>query len=548
MNPKNNHIDQTNPNYQKYNQIDKLIGVDILQTMQDQFSAITQVPVYINDLQGNRVTQPSDPKKIETDNILLAQLLEGDTDGQMHIAPIQINQTLLGHIKFDQKKYQERSPSERAAASLLLYLMANGIGRMCVQESKEKQLQDELDVLFKLSKLLAQNIDLQHVLDSAAKLVAQLMGVRAVNIRLLTEDGKELTAKSSYNLSKLYIDKGPLLVSQSPIYKKALDGEIVYIKDMAQDTQVLYSEFAEEEGIKSILCAAMLYQDQPIGVIRLYTQKIRIFSPNEKNLLKAIARLMAAAIVNTKLINEYIESQNVQRQIQLARLVQRRMLPAKIPDLPNIDIAVRYESCYELAGDFYDFIELDNQLAIAVGDMVGKGIAASLLMASTRSTLRAYADHINDITKVVQRVNRSLFRDTEDYEFATLFYGMINPKTLKLTYSNCGHEPGLLLRNNKIIRLSVGGMVLGVDPNQKYQAQSIQLEKNDVLLFYSDGLPDAMNFQDQRFGRTAVDNALKQKPDQSAKKILDHIFWEMRKHTGLKQLTDDTTIMVLKIR
>ena len=374
------------------------------------------------------------------------------------------------------------------------------------------------------------------------------MGVRAANIRLLTDDGKELVSKSSYNLSKTYMDKGPLLVSNSPIYQNALSGEIVYIEDMANNNEVLYSEFAEDEGIKSILCAAMVYQDSPIGVIRLYTNEVRYFTHNEKNLLKAIARLMAAAIVNGRLIDEYIENQKIQKQVQLARLVQRRMLPSKVPDLSKFDIAVRYESSYELAGDFYDFIKLDNQIGVAVGDMVGKGIAASLLMASCRATLRAYTDNITDIREVVSRVNIAMYRDTKDYEFATLFYGMLNPDNMTLTYSNCGHEPVLLLRNNKITKLSIGGMVLGVDANQRYESETVKLLKDDVLLIYSDGLPDAMNFQDIRFGRKAIDKALIERQSYSAKAVLDHVFWEMRRHTGLRDLIDDTTIMVIKVR
>ncbi len=532
----------------KHDHIGNLIDLSILQTMQDQFSAITQVPVSIKDLQGNAITLPSDPLKIETDNILLAQLLEGDIDGQMHLAPIEVNDKQLGYIEFDEKLYNQRSNSERAAASLLLYLMANGIGRMCLQESKEKVLQDELDVLFKLSKLLAENIDLQKLLDIAAESVAELMGVRSANIRLLTDDGKELVSKSSYNLSKTYMDKGPLLVSNSPIYQKALSGEIVYVENMSQDTQVLYSEFAEVEGIKSILCAAMVYNSAPIGVIRLYTNQVRHFSRNEKSLLKAISRLMAAAIVNGRLIDEYIETQDMQRQIQMATLVQRRMLPRQLPDLAKFDIAVRYEPSYELAGDFYDFIKLDNQLGVAVGDLVGKGIAASLLMASTRATLRAYTDDITDIREIVSKVNISMYRDTKDYEFATLFYGVINPDNMTLTYSNCGHDPVLLVRNNKITKLITGGMVLGVDVNQRYETETVKLKKNDILLIYSDGLPDAMNFEDQRFGRSAINKALLERQNEPAKAVLDHVFWEMRRHTGLRQLTDDTTIMVIKVR
>jgi len=146
-------------------------------------------------------------------------------------------------------------------------------------------------------------------------------------------------------------------------------------------------------------------------------------------------------------------------------------------------------------------------IGLAIADVSGKGVPASLIMASVRSALRAHVDYIYYLYEVLQRINSLLCRDNKPGEFVTLFYGVLDTANRRLTYCNAGHPPGLVLRNGNLIELGSDNLVLGVDPAEKYTQSVIDLKPGDIVLLYTDGLPDAMNFQGQTFGRQRIVDA-----------------------------------------
>src|SRR6185437_1720173 len=167
--------------------------------------------------------------------------------------------------------------------------------------------------------------------------------------------------------------------------------------------------------------------------------------------LKAVAAQAASAIENTRLITEAIESEALEKQVALAAEVQRRMIPATPPVVPGLELSAVYVPAYTLGGDFYDFIPLpDNNIGMVIADVSGKGVPASLIMASVRAALRAQIDNVYYLYEVIRRVNLMLCRDTRDSEFVTLFYGVYNATTRRLTYCNAGHAPPMVLRDGKI--------------------------------------------------------------------------------------------------
>jgi sigma-B regulation protein RsbU (phosphoserine phosphatase) len=474
-------------------------------------------------------------------------LEQHDAQGRSeYVAPVYIDGALLGSIHIQSNARTAPCRDVRAGAQVAYhYVVAQA--RACVNAVKLEQHETELSALFELSTMLAGHRSVAQLLGAAARSAAQVMKVKAASIRLLRADAQEMIPEAVYNLSQAYLEKGPILLQRSELAQRALAGEVVYVQDMASDRRVLYPEDAKREGLVSILSAGMIHQGEQIGVIRLYTGVQRSFSALEQNLLRAIAQIMAAAIVNARLHAETLEAHSVQRQLKLAADVQRRMLPGAMPHLPPFDIAAQFVPSLELGGDFFDFIQLDGHMGIALGDVVGKGIAASLLMASVRASLRAYAQDLYDIDEVIARVNSALVRDTLTNEFATLFYGVIDPATRRLTYCNAGHEPPMLLRGNDIQYLGVGGMIVGVDSGQRYDKAIVDLLPGDMLLIYSDGLSEAMNFEGELFAKRRIIDAMRQTVDMSAAVAIKHILWQMYCFTGLKRHADDTTVVLIKV-
>ena len=567
-------------------QLTDIISPQSLQEIQDGFAALTRLKTEILDGSGEPITEPTEFEQRTLSDLTLDWLIDGDEQmpdgGEPLTAPIIVEGRQLGSIRIQshQPSGVPASPVQvaqfrqkiahlplteaqideiveaasqcwgfsRGAGVQFLDVLANNLARLCYQEFQLRQRVEELSALYKLSTVLAAHRDVQQILDTAARSAADVLGVRSSAIRLYNADTDEMVVYAGHNLSEAYLARGPLTLSESELFSAAMRGQVVYVADMQSDSRVKYREAAKQEGLVSALFAGMVYQDHPIGVIQLFTEYRRAFSPFEINLVRAMAQLLAAAIENAQLEAKRRENEDVQRQLQIAAQVQQRMLPSKPPRVDPFEIAARYVPCFELGGDFYDFIRLDGHLGIAVGDVAGKGIAASLLMAMVRASLRAYAQDVYDLDEIIRRVNVALTRDTLDREFATLWYGVLDPQCLRLTYCNAGHEPALLLRNGEVESLSCGGMIVGVDRHQSYQRSVIDLLPGDCLLAFTDGLCDATNFEGDRYSRQRVVETFKAVADRPANDILNHVLWEMRRYIGLNRAADDTTIVVVKVR
>ena len=560
------------------------LDVESLQDIQDGFTAVTRLATSIRDAGGKRVTTPTDATHRAQSDLLLEQLIDAEEDDQGRFtAPIVVEGQVLGSIAIDHPTAINTEPTppehrqrfrdaaaklgiaadrideltaaaeesfgpSRAASIQFLYLLANSIARLCYEEHHSRQRLDELSALYNVSTVLSASRNLQQVMNTAAQSVAEVMKVQAVSIRLLSQDNRrELVPRAVHNLSETYINKGAITLDDSKMFQEALSGQVVYIADMSRDDRVLYPADAEREGLVSMLCTGMIFQGKPIGTVQLFTGEPRTFSRFDVRLVRAIAQLLATAIENKRLEQQRQENQRMMRQLHLAADVQRRMMPAKPPEFPPFDIASRYVPSFELGGDFYDFFDLEGHLGVVVGDAVGKGVAASLLMASVRASLRAYAQDLYDLEDVLARVNASMFRDTTDSEFATLWYGVLNPQTRRLTYANAGHEPALLMRGDEVSHLASGGMIIGVMPDQTYDKGVVDLEPGDRLLLFTDGLPDAMNFDGDRFGRTRLIEAFQHTRDMNPTDAVNHILWEMRRFTGIRRAHDDTSIVVVGV-
>lgn len=557
------------------------LDLKTLQELQDSFTSLTGLKTDIVDPAGLRLTATTDPMRQARGIAALEQLIgPTDTEGAVPIAaPIIVEGQEIGSVRVDfrldrsgEKVDRQKlaslftklgAPAEnagamleaaedafappRAAAVQAIFLLANHIARLCYQEHQLRERVGELAAINKLSGLLAGARDVQEILDTAVHTAAQVLGAKAATIRLLNEETRELTIKAVHGLSEGYVNKGPIHADTAAIAQSAFAGGVVYVEDMTADPRVVYPEDAEREGLVSFLVAGMIYHGRPIGLFQIYSAVRQKFGRFDINLLQSIAQITATAIESARFNASRKEGEKVQRQVRLAADVQRRMLPSAMPQIKPFDIGARYVPSFELGGDFYDFIDLDGHLGVAVCDVVGKGVAASLLMASVRASLRAYAQDVYDIDEIMARVNIALTRDTRSDEFATLFYGVLDPSTRRMTYCNAGHEPPLLLRDGRFTKLDVGGTVVGIDEEQVYEKGVAQLEPGDFLLFYTDGLTDAQNFSNEKFGRTRILKAMRDAEKSTAQEAVNHILWEMRRFIGLKPAIDDTTIVAVKV-
>jgi serine phosphatase RsbU (regulator of sigma subunit) len=426
------------------------------------------------------------------------------------------------------------------------------------RETKEQIERNEQ--IYQLTTLVAGRFTLQEALDKLAEAAVKITDLKACSIRLLDEEAGDLEMRSTYGLSEEYRNKGAV-TKDDPVIKAAFAGEAVVLDDMQDDDRVAYKEATIKEGLVGQLTVAMKFRDKPIGVLRLYSGKPVHFEDDDIELARAIGSQCAVAITNARLYAEAIEADRITEQVRLAGLIQRRMIPDKAPKIHGLDIAAAYIPCFEVGGDFYDFLQLgENKIAVAIADVIGKGVPAAIMTSSFRGALRAYSEcgcWSDALLETVRRLNKMACQECRAGEFISLFYGILDVVKRTISYCNCGHEPPALLRNGKITDLSKGGLVLGVLPKPDYQSETFQLNQGDCLLFYTDGLIDAVNFDGDAwgrerlleiFGKTAKYPAGRRfSPDLNAEGMIKNILAYRRRFVGLASQVDDTSMVVVKV-
>jgi len=424
---------------------------------------------------------------------------------------------------------------------------------------KTKRQTERDEQIYQLSTLVAGEFSLQEVLDKLAEAAVRIVRVKACSIRLLDEEAGDLKMRSTFGLSDEYRDKG-VVCRNDTVIKAAFAGEAVVLDDVRVDGRVKYKEAAIKEGLVSQLTVAMQFKGRDIGVLRLYSPKPMHFDEDDINLARAVASQCAVAITNARLYAKAIEGARMAEQVRLAGVIQRRMIPKEAPRIPGLDIAATYIPCFDVGGDLYSFHQLrENSIDVAIADVIGKGIPAAIMMSSFRGAVKAYIDTVGDFPahcenrgrvdcykEIVDRINKMACNECRDGEFITLFHAAIDVDDMTLTYCNCGHEPTVLIRDGQVTDLDKGGLVLGVDPQAEYEVGIVKLKEDDCLLFYTDGLIDAANFDGELWGKERMIEAAKKFTSESAEQMIQDVLAYRRRFVGLARQIDDTSMIVVR--
>ncbi len=577
-------------------ELTRLVAIETLQKLQDRFAVLGRVTVCLRTVDGRPVTEPTWGSRfseligtslrgrrefavgtracavgandqadlvvndgmtlyatpIEHDGASLAVIVVGTRDpvppGPQAVTllaekyDVDCDELLESTASLD--PYSGGAPTDiRQFADTLAETIATMYGQA---RRIERQLAD-LRTVHELSQRLADKDDVQDILDATVRRVVEVMPVKACGIRLLKEDTGELVIKAVCNLSAEYLQKGPVTLHDNAIDTAAVAGKTVYVENVQTDPRTRYPDNARREGIVSGLCVPMTYRGQTVGVIRAYTSRPYVFSNSEMTLLRSLGSQTASAVINTRLYEEQVAAERFQRQVKTAGEIQRRMLPKSPPDHPGLDFGKVYIPTLQVGGDFFDFIELpDGHLGVCIADVVGKGLPAALMMASVRAAWRVRATGVDDLEATVSAVNRHMSRDTLVGEFATVFYGVFSPDGRSLAYCNAGHPPPLLLRGDQLDELSVGGLVLGVDPDAAFVRGTRDILPGDIIVMTTDGVTEAMDFEGQAFGNDRLVASIRKHRALGAEQLAQQLLWDVRRFAGLADQSDDITIVVVK--
>jgi sigma-B regulation protein RsbU (phosphoserine phosphatase) len=296
--------------------------------------------------------------------------------------------------------------------------------------------------------------------------------------------------------------------------------------------------------------------------------RIAEFTDEDEILLDSFAKQAGVAIENAHLHQEALDARQLQAEMEEARKIQENLIPETLPDIPGYEVAGHYEPRGPVGGDYYDCIELPTgSWGLAIADVSGKGMQAALLMATLRAGLLSELtssrgreenesiDMKDELIDMAMTLNSLLYVSGTEEKYATFFYSHLNPETDTLTTLNGGHNPPLVVKNDgKIVWLGqdVGGLPLGMFPNDmvpliaKYEAEQIELESGDLIIFYTDGVTETVNIEDEFYDEERLEELAKTCTDSDASHICNLIYRAVMDFQGDADQFDDLTLLVLR--
>lgn len=339
---------------------------------------------------------------------------------------------------------------------------------------------------------------------------------------------------------------------------------IVLYDDMTEVTSVPTVSLDEREQLRELNSQILLpvnAKKELSGIISLSPKRSEEpYTPTDLRLLRSVAAQTGLALENSRLTEavakEAAQKERLNAELEIAREVQERLFPQELPKVEGLDYFGACRPALGVGGDYYDFLELPGgKFGIAIGDVSGKGIGASLMMASLQASLRGQAIHSgDDLASLMTHVNTLVYEASTTNRYATFFYAQYDPKSRNLSYVNAGHNPPFLLRPNgdeiDVIKLEVGGAVVGMLPSMlaRYEQGEVQLEKGDMLVGFTDGISESMNPAEEEWNEEALLEELKglvSKPSEAVLQII--VAAADRFADGAKQ-HDDMTMIVVKVQ
>ena len=285
-----------------------------------------------------------------------------------------------------------------------------------------------------------------------------------------------------------------------------------------------------------------------------YNQQVDVRGSDEVGILEGRFNQMARQLVESMRKEQELIEQNtrleerarIEQEMQTARLIQHSLLPKEVPSLPGWRLATYYQPAREVGGDLYDFLAFaDGRLGLVIGDVTDKGVPAAMVMATTRSTLRAAALTSDAPGEVLALVNNLLYADTPERMFVTCFYAILEPVSGKMRYANAGHDLPYQHHCGEVVELRASGMPLGLMPDMHYEEGEVQISPGESILFYSDGLVEAHNPMREMFGFPRLKALLANSSDPPS--LIDGLLGKLEEFTGAGwEQEDDVTMVTLE--
>lgn len=330
----------------------------------------------------------------------------------------------------------------------------------------------------------------------------------------------------------------------------ARTGETLNIED-AYKHPWFNPDFDKKTGYRtvSMLCLPITKADNEIvGVFQMLNKRKGAFDRADEDFLHSLANYSAVAIEMASLHSEIVEKKRIEHELNIARTIQESLFPHEIPDIDGYEVFGCNISCETVSGDYYDFYSLGgNNWVFAIGDVAGKGIPASLMMAVAQSHFKALTRYDRSVTGIVKNLNNHLCENSTPEKFITFHFGILDSGSHTYEFVNAGHNPPVVVSDEeKIKELKTGGLPIGWLPNIEYSCESIRLNPGDMLFCFTDGITEVFDANEQEFGEERLYAFLKKNRNLPLTRIFERLMSELKNFSHGEMNHDDMTVVAIR--
>ena len=426
-----------------------------------------------------------------------------------------------------------------------------------------------ISFLHKMGESLTSSFDLEKTLSMIGNFILKSIGAESGAVFLRTQDGQALCAKVVLGLfPPLYatsdyvftrrkflverIKKDRIKLGEGILGQVALTGESKLIKNAINDPQIPKTA-KDFISIESIMVVPLRVKEKILGVIAVVNKNNnQRFTEEDMRLLQALSDQAALTVDIVQLYDEVSEKKRIEQELKIAQEFQKLLLPKEFPKIPGFDIAAYSQPALEVGGDYYDFIWIDeNHLGVVIADVSGKGIPGALVMAMVRCVLRAECANATSTIDILKRVNERIFQDIQENVFITMTFAILDIDKRIIRFCRAGHEP-IIMMNEEKNDLSISapdGIALGLADGELLnimKEQMIKFNDNDIMIFYTDGVIEAMDEKQQEYGQERFFNVLKGNRKESPEQIIKTVLEDIQTFTHKLPQHDDITLVAIK--
>ncbi|HEY6952674.1 MAG TPA: GAF domain-containing SpoIIE family protein phosphatase, partial [Bacteroidota bacterium] len=414
--------------------------------------------------------------------------------------------------------------------------------------------QSELTSLHNLSRLVTQVFDFNDLVNTVTQMTLEVCGATTSWLELVRahSDEKELAVDiaARRNIATEQIER--LIGDSKPSLRQVMaqSKKVSLIDDILADRRMRHAK--SDGGMKgSMLSVPLLSHGELIGILHATKDIEYGFDQDDIDVLTTFADHVTIAIENSKLIAKSIERERLHQEMMVAQRMQQRLLPQNVPQYPSIDIAAVSESSLEVGGDYYDFVQLgDDRFGIVVGDVSGKGVSAAFYMAEVKGIFLSLSKLSSSPRELLVRANQALMDSLERNAFISLIYVMVDTRKSSMVMARAGHCPVIYISAEGCELVRPNGLGLGLTNGTVFEEsteeRTIKLRKDDVLVFYTDGITESRDKDGEEYGYDRLVRTAMAAKNLDACRIKDSILEDVRTYRSDSSVSDDMTLVVVK--